>query len=36
MVAGEPLPGRGIPAPGRITQFFGLAAQLAEIGALGK
>ncbi len=35
-MAGEPLHSHGIPRPGRVAQLFGPAAQLAEIGALGK
>ncbi len=36
MMAGEPLPSCGIPPSGRVAQFFGPAAQLVEIRALGK
>jgi hypothetical protein len=35
-MTGETLHSRGIPAPGRVAQFFGPAAQLVEIRALGK
>jgi hypothetical protein len=36
VVAAEPLHRRRITAAGRIAQLLGLAAQLVEIGALGK
>jgi hypothetical protein len=36
MMAGQALKGRGIAGPGAVAQFFGAAAQLAEIGAFGK
>jgi hypothetical protein len=35
-MAGEPLQGRGIAALGCVAQFLGAAAQLAQVGALGK
>ena len=36
VMAGQALNGRGITGPGGVAQLFGAAAQLAEIGALGK
>ena len=36
VMAGQALNGRGIARPGGVAQFLGAAAQLAEIGALGK
>ena len=36
MVAGEPFDGAGIAAAGGVAQLLGLAAQLVEVGALGK
>jgi hypothetical protein len=34
--AGEALDGAGVAAPGSVAQLLGLAAQLVEVGALGK
>src|SRR6202021_2230306 len=36
VMAGQALGGRGVAGPGGVAQFLGAAAQLAEIGALGK
>ena len=36
MMAGQALHGRGIARPGGVAQFLGAAAELAEIGAIGK